>query len=173
MSSDLGADELTLPIKRVEGDTLEDRLTGNAYHNILPARYLRKDANGDLVEQQEDLFDRVAKNIALAEAVFEARNEDIEIEVSPDQLKPDHPRRDELAEEVFGKGTTVDTDTTTTLSEYNVNKFAYETIVPELPADVQEHVQSIAGQFQDLMENLSFMPNSPTLMNAGDELQQL
>ncbi|WP_302081206.1 adenosylcobalamin-dependent ribonucleoside-diphosphate reductase [Salinibaculum rarum] len=173
MSSELGADELTLPIKRVEGDTLEDRLTGNAYHNILPARYLRKDSNGDLVEQQEDLFDRVAKNIALAEAVFEARNEDIDIEVSPDQLKPDHPRRDELAAEVFGKGTTVDTDTTTTLSEYNVNKFAYETIVPELPDDVQDHVQSIAGQFQDLMENLSFMPNSPTLMNAGDELQQL
>jgi ribonucleoside-diphosphate reductase alpha chain len=173
MSSELGADDLTLPIKRTEGDTLEDRLTGNAYHNILPARYLRKDANGDLVEQQEDLFDRVAKNIALAEAVFESRNQDVDVEVSPSQLKPDHPRRDELAEEVFGKGTTADSDVTTTLSEYNVNKFAYETVVPELPADVQDHVQSIAGQFQDLMENLSFMPNSPTLMNAGDELQQL
>ena len=173
MSSDLGADELSLPIKRTEGDTLEDRLTGNAYHNILPARYLRKDSNGDLIEQQEDLFDRVAKNIALAEAVFESRNQDVDVEVSPDQLKPDHPRRDELAEEVFGKGTTADSDVTTTLSEYNVNKFSYETVVPELPDGVRDHVQSLAGQFQDLMENLSFMPNSPTLMNAGDELQQL
>ncbi|AGN01708.1 ribonucleoside-diphosphate reductase [Salinarchaeum sp. Harcht-Bsk1] len=170
---DHSADEVTLPIKRVEGDTLEDRLTGNAYHNILPARYLRKDADGELIESQEDLFDRVAKNVALAEAVFEARKRDVEITVTPDQLKPDHPRRDELAEEVFGKGVTADSDAETTLSEYNVNKFAYETLVPELPADIRDHVESTADAFQDAMESLSFMPNSPTLMNAGDELQQL
>ena len=70
--ADPSVDETTLPVKRTEGDTLADRLTGNAYHNILPARYLRKNADGDLVEDQEDLFERVARNIALAEAVFEA-----------------------------------------------------------------------------------------------------
>jgi len=171
--SGLSADELTLPIKRVEGETLEERLTGNAYDNILPARYLRKDADGDLIEQQEDLFERVAKNIALAEAVFEAEKSGEEITVSPDQLKPDHPRRDELAAEVFGKGTTADDDTETTLSVYNVNKFAYETLVPDLPEDIRGHVEETAAEFQELMERLSFMPNSPTLMNAGDELQQL
>ncbi|WP_324663889.1 adenosylcobalamin-dependent ribonucleoside-diphosphate reductase [Haloarcula sediminis] len=170
---ELGADELTLPIKRTEGDTLEDRLTGNAYNNILPARYLRKDSNGDLVESPEDLFERVAKNVALAEAVFEAEKQDLEITVTPDQVKPDHPRRDELAAEVFGKGTTVDDDAETTLSVYNVNKFAYDTVVPELPDSVRSHVESTADAFQEQMERLSFMPNSPTLMNAGDELQQL
>ena len=51
---DIEADELELPIKRTDGETLEDRLTANAYHNILPARYLRKDANGDLIEDPED-----------------------------------------------------------------------------------------------------------------------
>jgi len=170
---DLSADEISLPIKRTTGDTLEERLTANAYHNILPARYLRKDADGDLIESQDDLFERVAKNVALAEAVFEARKDDTEITVTPDQLKPDHPRRDELAEEVFGKGTSVDDDAETTLTRYNVNKFAYETIVPELPVEVREHVESVATEYQDMMEHLSFMPNSPTLMNAGDELQQL
>ena len=170
---ELSADELTLPIKRTTGDTLEDRLTANAYHNILPARYLRKDADGELVEQQEDLFDRVAKNIALAEAVFESEKRDEEITVTPDQLKPDHPRRDELAAEVFGKGTTASDDAETTLSVYNVNKFAYETIVPELPVEIREHVEETAAEFQESMEKLDFMPNSPTLMNAGDELQQL
>ncbi|MEF8826212.1 MAG: ribonucleotide reductase N-terminal alpha domain-containing protein, partial [Halapricum sp.] len=156
---DLSADEISLPIKRTTGDTLEERLTANAYHNILPARYLRKDADGDLIETQEDLFDRVAKNVALAEAVFEARKEDTEITVTPDQLKPDHPRRDELAEDVFGKGTAVGDDAETRLSVYNVNKFAYETIVPELPVEIREHVEETAEEFQESMEQLSFMPN--------------
>jgi ribonucleoside-diphosphate reductase alpha chain len=173
MSKELAADELTLPIKRTEGDTLEDRLTANAYHNILPARYLKKDAEGEVVEQQEDLFERVAKNIALAEAVYEADNQNLDITVTPDQLKPDHPRRDELAGEVFGTGTTADDGVETVLNEYNVNKFAYETIVPELPDSVREHVEETAAEFQEQMERLGFMPNSPTLMNAGDELQQL
>jgi ribonucleoside-diphosphate reductase alpha chain len=167
------ADEITVPVKRTDGETLEERMTDNAYHNILPARYLRKDADGNLAESQDHLFERVAENVSLAEAVFEAERRDTEITVRPDQLKPNHPRRDELAADVFGAGTTVDDDVETTLSIYNVNKFAYETVVPELPEDIEEHVEEVAAEFQESMEQLSFIPNSPTLMNAGDELQQL
>jgi len=174
MSSDgVAADELELPIKRTTGETMEERLTANAYHNILPARYLRKNADGEAIENPEELFDRVARNVALAEAVFEAEKQGVEITVEPDQLKPDHPRRDELAEDVFGAGVTADDDAETTLTAHNVNKFAYDTVVPELPESVRDHVEATADRFRDGMESLSFMPNSPTLMNAGDELQQL
>ena len=168
-----GADELKLPVKRSDGETLEDRLTANAYHNILPARYLRKDPEGNPRESPEELFPRVAKNVALAEAVFEADKRDVDITVTPDQLKPDHPRRDELAAEVFGTGVTADDEAETTLSVYNVNKFAYDTIVPELPEEIRSEVTAKREEFESLMDQLSFMPNSPTLMNAGDELQQL
>ncbi|MDB9248767.1 adenosylcobalamin-dependent ribonucleoside-diphosphate reductase [Halorubrum ezzemoulense] len=174
MSSDgVSADGVELPIKRTTGETMEERLTGNAYQNILPARYLRKNADGEPIEDQEELFDRVARNVALAEAVFEAENQGVEVTVTPDQLKPDHPRRDELAEDVFGAGTTADDDVEATLTAHNVNKFAYETVVPELPDGVRDHVEATAETFRQGMESLSFMPNSPTLMNAGDELQQL
>ncbi|MFP4530639.1 MAG: LAGLIDADG family homing endonuclease, partial [Halodesulfurarchaeum sp.] len=165
--------EYTLPVKRVTGDTLADRLTANAYHNILPARYLKQDAEGNLVENPEDLFVRVARNIALAEVPYEAANRDLEVTVRPDQVKPDHPRRDELAAEVFGEGTVVGDDVETPLTPENVNKFAYETVVPELPAAIKDHVEGLATEYQELMSTLSFMPNSPTLMNAGNELQQL
>ena len=168
----LSAGELELPVKRTTGDTLEERLTANAYHNILPARYLRKNSDGEHIEEQEDLFDRVAKNIALAEVVYES---DDPVTVTPAQLKPDHPRRDELTAEVFGEDVDPDSDDAEIeLTESNVNKFAYETVVPELEDDeVRAHVEAQREEFQDLMEQLSFMPNSPTLMNAGDELQQL
>ena len=170
---ELSAAEIDRPIKRTRGETLRERLTGNAYDNVLPARYLRKDAEGNVTESQEELFDRVAKNIALAEAVFEAQRHGETVTVQPEQVKPDHPRRDELASEVFGVGTTVDDDVETALTEENVNRFAYDTVVPELPGEIAAHVQETAAEFRELMERLAFMPNSPTLMNAGDELQQL
>ncbi|MFB6197934.1 MAG: ribonucleotide reductase N-terminal alpha domain-containing protein, partial [Halobacteriaceae archaeon] len=173
MSEEFDVENVHLPVKRTTGDTMEERLTANAYHNILPARYLKRNKEGELIEDQEELFERVAKNIALAEAVYEAEKRDVEIDVSPDQLKPDHPRRDELAAEVFGEGTTVNDDVTTALTDENVNKFAYDTIVPELPDHVAAEVRDVKQEFQAMMEQLAFVPNSPTLMNAGDELQQL
>lgn len=98
--------DFELPVKRVEGDTVKERLTANAYERILPARYLLRDEERNVIETPEELFRRVAEDIAEADREY----------------------------------------------------MDYETAVE---------------QYEELMSNLKFMPNSPTLMNAGDELQQL
>jgi ribonucleoside-diphosphate reductase alpha chain len=103
-------------------------MTSNAYENILPARYLKKDEDGNVIEEQEDLFARVAENVAVAEAVF---NGDYDFdEKTAHEIKYD---------DVEGDG--------------NVEKWADE--------------------FLDVMSNLKFIPNTPTLINAGREIQQL
>ncbi len=84
------------------------KLSQNA-RTVLEKRYLRKDDNGAVVEQPEEMFYRVAENIAGAEALF--------------------------------------------------NKNASTEVWIE--------------KFYNIMIDLDFLPNSPTLMNAGRELQQL
>lgn len=102
-----GIEDLTLPTKRVTGETVEDRLTANAAERILPARYLRTDADGRVVETPSELFRRVAEAVAAVE------------------------------------------------SEHGN--------IPDGWAD----------EFESVMTRLEFLPNSPTLMNAGTDLGQL
>ena len=104
-----------IPVLSVdESLSVEERFTDNAINNILPARYLVKDENGEVTETADELFERVADNVATAEYEFE-----------------DDP---ELAKAAF---------------------------------------EQWRDEFEDLMKTQRFMPNSPTLMNAGARLQQL
>ena len=77
---------------------------------VLKRRYLRKNNQGEAIEQPNHMYERVADNLAQAELFYNASEED---------------RR------------------------------------------------AVKGQFFDVMSRHDFLPNSPTLMNAGRELQQL
>jgi ribonucleoside-diphosphate reductase alpha chain len=83
-------------------------LTPNA-RVVLEKRYLKKDANGRVIEDPEALFSRVAASIAKADAIF----------------------------------------------------------------DPEADVAKTEKKFWTLLSNLWFLPNSPTLMNAGRRLGQL
>lgn len=87
----------------------ELKLTLNAI-KVLEKRYLKKDETGRPIETPKEMFRRVAKNIASADAKYG---------VKEDQIK------------------------------------------------------KTEREFYNTMVNLEFIPNSPTLMNAGRELQQL
>ncbi len=84
-------------------------LSDNA-RTVLARRYLRKDEDGVPTEEPEDMFRRVAENIATGETHYGAT-----------------------------------------------------------PAEVQQQAEG----FLEMMLRREFMPNSPTLMNAGREFQQL
>ena len=87
------------------------KLTPNALR-ILESRYLKKNEAGKIIETPQQLFRRVAQNIASAEKIY-----------NPDLTE----------EELF----------------------------------------KVEEKFYRVMASLDFLPNSPTLMNAGNVLQQL
>ncbi|MBM3253164.1 MAG: vitamin B12-dependent ribonucleotide reductase [Candidatus Omnitrophica bacterium] len=84
------------------------KLSPNAL-KVFKKRYLKKDENGNVVETPEDMFGRVARNIACADLIYE-------------------PDKD---------------------------------------------ISKTEEEFYRIMASLEFLPNSPTLMNAGRDLQQL
>src|SRR3989338_1653218 len=95
---------------------------------ILEQRYLKKDNKGKPIEKPEDLFRRVAKNIAQADAKYKHSKKDVKI----------HENR----------------------------RFSGRQKSEGFFSETEE-------KFYNLMGSLDFLPNSPTLFNAGRKLQQL
>ena len=85
------------------------QLSENAM-TVLKKRYLQRNSEGELIETPEEMFRRVATNVASAEARF---------------------------------------------------------------GSSEKEVESVQDAFYAIMRGLLFLPNSPTLMNAGTQLQQL
>ena len=48
--------DFKLPVKRVTGETDQERLTENAHDRILPSRYLLKNEQGENIETPNELF---------------------------------------------------------------------------------------------------------------------
>ncbi|MCH8346549.1 MAG: adenosylcobalamin-dependent ribonucleoside-diphosphate reductase, partial [Chloroflexi bacterium] len=108
---------------------------------VLERRYLAKDSEGRPVETPEEMFRRVAHNIAQAELLYKPL-EDVSTP-STSSGQAGSPSPDSSMEAATGTGQAIDA------------------------AALWEQ------RFYELMARLDFLPNSPTLMNAGRDLQQL
>ncbi len=142
----------------------EVTMSANAL-TVLKKRYLKRDDQGNTAESPEDLFWRVAKNIALMDILYHPDLFGKDIEVQP------------------ALGQEVDWD----LSPHDVAtlRMAYERkseeIKPQLSfSQVLELAEAQKGQlsrraysFYIMMASGDCLPNSPALMNAGRDLQQL
>ncbi|MCK5414269.1 MAG: ribonucleotide-diphosphate reductase subunit alpha, partial [Thermoplasmata archaeon] len=98
------------PVTPAQGEPRESSLPlSENCMRVLKRRYLKRDTEGNVIETAEEMFQRVAQNIAQA----------------------------------------------------------------DLKYDPDADVLALEQEFYDFMTSLEFLPNSPTLMNAGRELQQL
>ena len=97
---------------------------------VLEKRYLGRNNDGEVVETPEEMFWRVAWNLASAEVFYKYN------------LDTDMPK-----EELYK-------------------------LIDQDPKK-KELVKEWADKFHKLMMSMEFLPNSPTLMNAGRKMQQL
>ncbi|MCL4334546.1 MAG: adenosylcobalamin-dependent ribonucleoside-diphosphate reductase [Candidatus Thermoplasmatota archaeon] len=136
------------------------KLTLNAV-KVLETRYLLKNQKGEVVETPRGLFRRVAHAMALVESLYDYMGK--QSDVPKDRLIIAH----------------IDEN------DRNQLKFMFERLLREnaIGGNFQEFINYVETkptsikyyeeEFELAMENLEFIPNSPTLMNAGTDMGQL
>ena len=144
------------------GVTDDLKLSINAI-KTLEARYLLKDEEGKIVETPSQMFRRVASHIGVVELLYDYRK---------------YQKTGKIPKEgkVFGTLSKTQLEVLERAFEHLVNekelKGSYEEFLnfvytkPTTAADTIE-------KYNEVMCNLEFVPNSPTLMNAGARLGQL
>ncbi|MGB9848840.1 MAG: vitamin B12-dependent ribonucleotide reductase [Moorellaceae bacterium] len=149
---------------------VELQLTENALR-ILEKRYLRRGPDGSPAETPEEMFRRVARNLAVIDALYFPECYDAAGGCPPQGGDPPY----QWLEHGLGR-----------LTAYDVRTlyWAYRRLDAEghmrVPfAEVAEYAaysEAVVASEEELfglMIRLEFLFNSPTLMNAGTELQQL
>ncbi|MGC8663578.1 MAG: adenosylcobalamin-dependent ribonucleoside-diphosphate reductase [Thermoplasmata archaeon] len=152
-------------LKKAYGVKDDLKLSINAV-KVLESRYLLKNEKGEVIETPGQMFERVAKYIALVDILYDDDIYDKNGSQNkwPFEESNDHPL---------------------TYWEYDMLKRAYKIMNDEGKMKVpfkdvinilkfkEKEIEKTSMVFYDLMSKRLFIPNSPTLMNANTEIGQL
>ena len=149
---------------------------------VLAARYLLRDNNGEIIEGPKQMFERVAILVTLPDVLHDSQLFN---------LTGEHNQNIEEAEKYYAK--IDDFDLKLKIGDYYLNKYHFESLIrhyvsiakmgrmkvgfKELLRIMAEGKLSVyeerIKEYYDLMVSRDFLPNTPTLMNAGARLGQL
>ncbi len=148
---------------------------------VLEKRYLIKDEEGNAIETPEEMLCRVARNIALMDVLYDSRIHEGGA-VATEKVIPEHSWTSDVAPE---SQRLLDMLSRFSDKDWDTLKMAFERLTAQglttvswdemrrFVLDNQAEVVRTAAEFYAMMAECKFMPNSPALMNAGRDLQQL
>ena len=149
---------------------------------VLAARYLLRDGNNEIIEGPKQMFERVATLVAIADVMHDT---------AVFNLAGGHTQSIEEAKRYYAK--LDDFDNKLRLGGHYLNKYHFEAVIRhyvycakqgQMKLSFKELLRLIAegkmAQYEDrvteyynIMVSRDFLPNTPTLMNAGARLGQL
>jgi ribonucleoside-diphosphate reductase alpha chain len=149
---------------------------------VLAARYLLRDDNNEIIEGPKQMFERVATLVAIADVMHDP---------AVFNLAGGHTQDIAEAERYYAK--LGDFDNKLHIGEYYLNKYHFEAMIRhyvycakqgQMKVGFKELLRLIVenkmAQYEErireyyhLMVSRDFLPNTPTLMNAGARLGQL
>ncbi|MGI0019983.1 MAG: adenosylcobalamin-dependent ribonucleoside-diphosphate reductase [Nitrososphaera sp.] len=149
---------------------------------VLAARYLLRDDNNEIIEGPKQMFERVATLVALADVIHDPQ---------VFNLAGGQAQDIEEARKYFAK--IADFDSKFKIGEYWLNRYHFEALIRayihaaetgQMKVSFKELLKMIAEgkmaahgdrirEYNNLMISRDFLPNTPTLMNAGARLGQL
>src|SRR5213593_5093435 len=149
---------------------------------VLAARYLLRDSSNEIIEGPKQMFERVATLVAVADVLHDP---------AIFNLAGGHTQNIEEAERYYGK--LDDFDNKLHLGDYYLNRYHFEAMIRhyiycaqhgQMKISFKEVLRMIAEnkmeqyeeriwEYYNLMVSKDFLPNTPTLMNAGARLGQL
>lgn len=149
---------------------------------VLAARYLLRDDNNEIIEGPAQMFQRVATLVGLADVLHDPQ---------VFNLAGGYKQDVEEAAKYFAK--LADFDSKFKIGEYWLNRYHFEALVRayihaakqgQMKVSFKELLKMLAEgkmaahadrirEYYNLMVSRDFLPNTPTLMNAGGRLGQL